>query len=192
MHSKKREDILSSATKLFSQYGYNTVGVDAIIKESKVAKMTFYRHFPSKDILIEQVLVRRNENLQASIKRDVDILSDPLLKLKMIFDWYENWIFSEDFHGCMFIRASEEFRDPSSFSRKIAQAHKNWFIDYIESILKELNMKNTERIATHMVILLEGITVRSNMYTSPSRGEFKFAWQCISQMVSENQPALAL
>lgn len=187
MHSTKREDILSSATKLFSQYGYNAVGVDSIIKESNVAKMTFYRHFPSKDILVEQVLVRRNENLQAAIKHDVNNLTDPLLKLKMIFDWYESWIFSEDFHGCMFIRASEEFRDPTSFSRKIAQAHKDWFIHFIESILKELNLKNTEQIATHMVILLEGITVRSNMYASPSKEEFKFAWQCISKMVSENQ-----
>lgn len=187
MHSTKREDILSSATKLFSQYGYNAVGVDSIIKDSNVAKMTFYRYFPSKDILVEQVLVRRNENLQAAIKHDVNNLTDPLLKLKMIFDWYESWIFSEDFHGCMFIRASEEFRDPTNFSRKIAQAHKDWFIHFIESILKELNLNNTEQIATHMVILLEGITVRSNMYASPSKDEFQFAWQCISKMVSENQ-----
>jgi len=184
MHSSKREDILSAATKLFSQYGYNIVGVDLIIKESNVAKMTFYRHFPSKEALIESVLVRRNENLQASIKNDINKLTDPIIKLKTIFDWYESWIFSDDFHGCMFIKASEEFRDPTSTSRKIAQAHKDWFIGFIESILKEIGLNNANQIAIHIMILFEGLTVRSNMNASPSKYEFKFAWRSIRNMIN--------
>jgi AcrR family transcriptional regulator len=47
-----RERILEAAACLFYQDGIHAVGVDTIIAESGVAKMTLYCHFPSKDDLI--------------------------------------------------------------------------------------------------------------------------------------------
>ena len=49
---KPRERILETAANLFYANGYRAVGIDRIIAESGVAKMSFYRHFPSKDDLI--------------------------------------------------------------------------------------------------------------------------------------------
>ena len=43
----KKEDIINTALELFNQIGYNATGVDKIIAESNVAKMTFYKYFPS-------------------------------------------------------------------------------------------------------------------------------------------------
>ncbi|WP_321533402.1 TetR/AcrR family transcriptional regulator [Acinetobacter baumannii] len=48
----KRKTILDTALSLFKQYSFKFVGVDRIINESQVAKMTFYKHFPSKTLLI--------------------------------------------------------------------------------------------------------------------------------------------
>jgi len=45
----KKEDIINTALDLFNQIGYNATGVDKIIAESNVAKMTFYKYFPSKE-----------------------------------------------------------------------------------------------------------------------------------------------
>ncbi len=45
----KKEDIINTALELFNQIGYNATGVDKIIAESNVAKMTFYKYFPSKE-----------------------------------------------------------------------------------------------------------------------------------------------
>src|ERR1700694_4964928 len=56
-----RERVLSTAYELFSHRGVRAVGVDTIINRAKVAKMTFYRHFPSKDALVLAFLERREQ-----------------------------------------------------------------------------------------------------------------------------------
>lgn len=63
----KKEDIITTALRLFNSHSYNSVGVDRIISESNVAKMTFYKYFPSKEKLIQECLIQRNQNLQASL-----------------------------------------------------------------------------------------------------------------------------
>ena len=47
--SKVRERILDVATDLFYRQGIQAVGVDAIIDAADVARMSFYRHFRSKE-----------------------------------------------------------------------------------------------------------------------------------------------
>jgi AcrR family transcriptional regulator len=54
--SAKRDSIITTAMRLFNQYGFTNIGIDRIIDESGVAKMTFYKHFPSKNQLIQQCL----------------------------------------------------------------------------------------------------------------------------------------
>jgi hypothetical protein len=44
----KKEDIITTALNLFNRYNYSSVGVDRIISESGVAKMTFYKYFHLK------------------------------------------------------------------------------------------------------------------------------------------------
>src|SRR5260221_8526749 len=54
-----RERILEAAYRLFTMRGLRAVGVDTIIARAGVAKMTFYRHFRSKEGLALAVLQRR-------------------------------------------------------------------------------------------------------------------------------------
>jgi AcrR family transcriptional regulator len=56
-----RERVLETAYRLFSRHGTRAVGVDRIIAESGVAKMTLYRNFASKDDLILAFLELREE-----------------------------------------------------------------------------------------------------------------------------------
>src|SRR5438445_7004670 len=53
-----RERILSSALDLFYRHGIHAVGVDAIAEAAATNKMTLYRHFVSKDLLIAECLRR--------------------------------------------------------------------------------------------------------------------------------------
>ena len=47
-----RERILDTAYELFSRHGTRAVGVDRIIAECGIAKMTLYRNFPSRNARI--------------------------------------------------------------------------------------------------------------------------------------------
>lgn len=48
MASNKREQLILTAQALFSREGYHATGIDRIIAESGVAKMTLYKHFKSR------------------------------------------------------------------------------------------------------------------------------------------------
>src|SRR5450755_2183888 len=51
-----RERILAAARELFYRRGIHAVGVDAIAEAARTNKMTLYRHFASKDLLIAACL----------------------------------------------------------------------------------------------------------------------------------------
>ncbi len=59
--SEARERIVQTADRLFYEEGVRAVGIDRIIAEANVAKMTLYAHFPSKDDLILAVPGHREE-----------------------------------------------------------------------------------------------------------------------------------
>jgi AcrR family transcriptional regulator len=63
--SEARQRILETADRLFYQDGLRAVGIDRIIAEAGVAKMSLYKHFPSKDDLILAVLKYREEKILA-------------------------------------------------------------------------------------------------------------------------------
>jgi len=72
--SAARQRIVDTAYELFSQNGIRPVGIDRIIAEAGVAKMTLYRHFPAKIDLAVAFLDLRGERwtrdwLQSEIDR---------------------------------------------------------------------------------------------------------------------------
>lgn len=83
----KKDDIITTALRLFNSYSYNSIGVDRIISESGVAKMTFYKYFPSKEKLIEECLLLRNSLLQNSLTAAIskEDETNPLARIKAIF-----------------------------------------------------------------------------------------------------------
>ena len=54
--SHARQQILETASELFYNQGIQHVGINEVIAESGGAKRTLYRWFPSKDLLIEEVM----------------------------------------------------------------------------------------------------------------------------------------
>src|SRR4051794_31831389 len=105
-----RERILAAAYELFSRRGIRAVGIDAIITESGVARMTLYRHFASKDELVLAFLQRREELwtrrwLQGEVERRS---ADPAQRLLAIFDVFDTWFRRPDFEGCAFINVMLE------------------------------------------------------------------------------------
>ncbi len=57
-----RERILATAYRLFYREGIRATGIDKVIAEAGgVTKVTFYRHFPSKDALILAYLELRHQ-----------------------------------------------------------------------------------------------------------------------------------
>lgn len=158
--SKKKEDILNTAIKLFNEYGFVNVGIDKIINDSNVAKMTFYKYFPSKDDLIKACLLERDKLIRAGIMQALDSCDNGIAKLKGLFDWYENWFKQKDFFGCMFVKAHDELVQDAPLVTIIID-HKTWLTNTIAIALKDIK---TELSASQIRIILDGATVNENVY----------------------------
>jgi TetR/AcrR family transcriptional repressor of nem operon len=55
--AETKQKILTAAARLFREFGYDGVGVDAIMAEAGLTAGGFYAHFPSKQALFAEALV---------------------------------------------------------------------------------------------------------------------------------------
>jgi AcrR family transcriptional regulator len=108
--SEARARILEAAYDLFTMRRLRAVGVDQIIAKAGVAKMTFYRHFRSKEELALAVIAR-HETLWTRDWFEAEVMrraSDPTDRLLVIFDIFDEWFKRPDFEGCFFVNTLVE------------------------------------------------------------------------------------
>ncbi|TGT02575.1 TetR family transcriptional regulator, partial [Mesorhizobium sp. M8A.F.Ca.ET.213.01.1.1] len=67
--SAKSQHVVDTAYALFKRDGFHATGIDRIIAEADIAKMTMYRNFPSKDELIVAVLDHRARRFERQLDR---------------------------------------------------------------------------------------------------------------------------
>lgn len=154
--TNKKEILLAKATELFMQGGYTAIGVDRIVAEAGVAKMTLYKYFPSKADLILAVLVQRDHAFRTSLMAAADKETTFTNKIHALFIWHDQWFRRKDFNGCMFINAAAEYHDRKSPIHKMSAQHKQLIVDYIESILSASHGKRAGKLAVQINMLLDG------------------------------------
>jgi AcrR family transcriptional regulator len=156
-----RERILETAYELFSRHGTRAVGVDRIIAECGIAKMTLYRNFPSKDELILAFLERRDELwtrawLQAETQRRG---ASPAQRLLAIFDTFEGWFAREDFEGCSFINVMLELDDGDNPVRRASVRHLADIRAFVAALAEEAGIQDPDGFARQWHILMKGSIV---------------------------------
>ena len=52
----QQEMIVSTACRLFEQFGIRSVSIDNVCNELRISKKTFYTYFPQKEDLVDAVL----------------------------------------------------------------------------------------------------------------------------------------
>ena len=131
-----RERIDRTAYELFSRYGVRAVGVDTISARSGVAKMTLYRHYPSKKDLALAFLRRREELWTRSwLQQEVERLAHtPAARLLAVFDVFDKWFRRSDFEACAFARVLLEHSEQRHPVRIAAKGH----IETIRAFLRQL------------------------------------------------------
>lgn len=183
----KKEDIIKTALNLFNLHSYGSVGVDRIILESGVAKMTFYKYFPSKEKLIEVCLERRNENIQAEILATLDQKreDDYLGRIKAIYLWYLEWFKSDDFNGCMFQKATVEIlKQYPSVARPIEE-YRQWLSQLSEDLFTKVKVTEPHVLASMFINILDGMTVYAKM--SQDYLQIEQSWSYIERLVIMDQ-----
>lgn len=160
----KRQHLIATAYERFKRDGFHAVGVDRIIAEADVAKMTLYRHFPSKDDLIVAVLDRRAERFEKQLARLAVAPGSARDRILAIFTWYARWVRRADFHGCIFAHAIAEYGGADSPVFRRAAAQKQALRRHMGAILRaELPARRADKLAGALLILIEGATLLAQM-----------------------------
>ncbi|NEO03027.1 MAG: TetR/AcrR family transcriptional regulator [Moorea sp. SIO3I7] len=159
-----RDRILEKASELFYQEGIQNVGIDRIISESGVAKMSLYNHFKSKDALIEAFLRQRGESWRAwFIETVAEHSSDPKERLLAIFDVLQLWFEAPDFRGCAFINATVELAKPNHPGYQAALEHQQAVYAYILDLAQAAGITDPELLARQFLLLVQGSIVVAMM-----------------------------
>jgi AcrR family transcriptional regulator len=152
-----RDRILASADRLFYQHGIQAVGVQRLLQESAVTRVTFYRHFPSKDELVLAYLDRRGQLARAAVQAVVD--AHPGDPCRALHAWAV--AFTEDgqvdeFRGCTFVNAAAEYGQPDHPVRLMAIAHRRWINQITETLLGQAGHPEPQAATRALLALRTG------------------------------------
>lgn len=166
--SDARQRIVETAERLFYAEGIRAVGIDRIIAEAEVAKMSLYRHFPSKDDLVLAVLEYREEKFDVMFEQWMGRHLDAgMNRLEAFFAALKVWFESAGFRGCMFINARVELAEPTHPAAKFSAKHKERFHEMLRGSVEETaGAKTAEAIARALALLVEGAIITAVMEQS--------------------------
>jgi AcrR family transcriptional regulator len=86
--SSRREQILATAAGLFAERGFHGVSVADLGAACGISGPALYRHFPSKDAMLAEMLVSISEELLAVGRERVREAEGPREALHALVDWH--------------------------------------------------------------------------------------------------------
>ncbi len=161
---KPRERILETAATLFYAQGYRAIGVDRLIADSGVAKMTFYKHFPSKDDLIAAYLQRSADNFFKWLESITKDEPNPQKQLELIFGNVANRAIHPACLGCTFMAAALEFPDLEHPAHAVALRYKQDVLAKLTALSSQINARDPEMLGAGLMLLMDGAWGAARMF----------------------------
>ena len=162
-----RERILLTAHDLFYADGIRATGIDRVIAASAVTKVTFYRHFPSKDDLVRAFLDHRHARWMAWFvdalgRRGAHERSGDAQALLLLADVMAEWFADPVFRGCAFINAVAEVGGSVEGAAERARDHKREMVEVIADLLPT-TLPQRMALAQAAAIGIDGAIVKAQM-----------------------------
>ena len=155
-----RDRILAAAGDLFYRHGIRAVGVEAVAEAAGTNKMTLYRHFASKDVLVAACL--------SELTREFDVAWDAIAAahagdpkgqllawLRHSGDFKEN----EAERGCALANAAIELPDKDHPARSVIREHKTALRERLIRLCRDARLADPERLADEIFLIWEGARV---------------------------------
>ncbi len=160
--SGARARILVAAHDLFYREGIRATGIDRVIAESGVAKLTFYRHFPSKNELVREFLDYRHARWMAWFEEALQRHGNtPKALVPALAEWFSD----AGFRGCAFINSVGELGATLPDVNDIARRHK---ADMAGAIAKLLPPSSGRRLLSiDLATAVDGAIIRAQCDGDP-------------------------
>jgi AcrR family transcriptional regulator len=155
-----RERLIDAATELFYAEGLRAVSVDKVIERASTTKVTFYRHFKSKDDLVVAHLERRAELEREGIDAAIaHAAGNPDRAFELIAEQLGTMACEPGFRGCPFINAAAEYPDPASAVRQTVDVHRAWCKAAFAELVGPLGLPDPGAVADDLMLIRDGAMV---------------------------------
>jgi AcrR family transcriptional regulator len=160
-----RDRILETAGELFYTRGIYCVGVDSIASEAGTNKMSLYRNFTSKEVLVAEYLREQEREYWAVWEQTTEpFADDPRRQLEALFDSFlaraKLQAVEEDEckvrRGCALGNAAVEIPEEEETLRSIVLAYKTELRRRLRKLSKEAGAHEPDVLGDALMLLLEG------------------------------------
>jgi AcrR family transcriptional regulator len=156
--AQTRERILDAASELFYASGIRATSADRIIEQVGITKVTFYRHFRTKDDLVVAYLERRagwERGAVAAAREGRGALES----LRLMAQGIGAESCRPGFRGCPFINAAAEYAEADHPVRLVVDAHRSWTLDLYAGLAAEAGVADPDSVGRQLMVLRDGAMV---------------------------------
>ena len=153
----RAELILRTATQLFTAHGVHAVGMDRLIAETGLGKMSVYRVYPTKHELVGAYLDRLAEQTLGYIDADIErFAGQPDRALLAILDAIETDLRRNDFRGCPFGNAASEFDRADHPARQVARTYRSRLLERLDFLARQITSDGGPSLGRRLAVLIDG------------------------------------
>lgn len=124
-----KEQVMTTALDLFSQYGVKSVSMDDIARNIGISKRTIYEFFEDKETLLQEAIKTHNNNMRAILK---ELEKGPYTALDVFVLFYEEFMKRPRWYNRKY------YDDLKRFPKAVEQAEKDK-ADFTQKCIKLLN-----------------------------------------------------
>ncbi|MFJ6760428.1 TetR/AcrR family transcriptional regulator [Streptomyces sp. NPDC091273] len=183
-----RERILDAAEELFLREGVRAVGVQAIAEQAKTTKMALYRHFATKDALIEEWLrIVAAGYATAFDQVEAEHADDGRAQVLGVARFIAEGLPDIAQRGCPFVNSIAGLPDPGHPGRRLIENHKAEQRRRLTAMCERAGAQAPDDVSAEITFLLEGAQISAQNGSVDRAGDRLVA--AVSAVLDRGTPA---
>jgi len=165
--TSRREQILVEAARLFARHGFHGVSIDGIGAAVGVSGPALYRHFPSKEGLLAEMLVGISEHLLAGGQERAAETTDPVELLEALIAFHTDFALHQP--ELITVQDRDLANLPDAARRRVRGLQRAYVEVWVDALCRAGFAANEEaaRVGAHAAFGLMNSTPRSAGHTRP-------------------------
>ncbi len=182
-----RTRILTAACDLFYHHGIHAVSMDAIAEAASTNKMTVYRHFPSKDVLVAEYLRQLAQEADAHWDEVAKACAgDPQMEIRTWLAQVSECVTTAGERGCALANAAVELPEKGHPARTVIEDFKNGHRLRLVKLFHAAGLRDPEELADEVFLLIEG--ARINIQSLGAEGPASRLVRMLETLIDSRRP----
>lgn len=177
------EKLTVAASRLFQDRGFARVGINEIIREADVARMSLYNNFRSKEDLAYAAYTALSETRRTAIDAIIETVPLPRVAVLSIFDMAEQLASKETFRGCAFINLAAHVGANDERLASLVRRHKAALRERFAHLGEKCGATDSETLGRQLLALWDGALV--DAYVEGSTAPIKAARAAAARLLPE-------